>query len=193
MEATEREQLSEKNKVKGGTGEASSWKEEFLGVIEEGRKSGHITVDYGGYGGGKGAIKIKFKDDDDGDDEDEEEEEEPPSGSEEEEDEDEGWEQVYGERETEDSVRFETYGGGPSGGYEVSKTTRGEDGLFYLWSWHQNWGTERQLTHLPNARLLFKEERHGSASIKYLKVVYPGLSGGGIFIELTIIFCRNYF
>ena len=94
-------------------------------------------------------------------------------------DEEEEWEEIYNEEEDDEGIRFLTFGGGPSGGYEVSKVTRGEGGAFLLWSWRQNWGTEREYILLVASRLLFKEEHYtGGHTIKYCRLVRDGLMAG---------------
>ena len=123
-------------------------------------------------------ISSLYEGDDGDDDENEEEEDEEPSDAGTEEVDEEEWEEIYNEEEDDEGIRFLTFGGGPSGGYEVSKVARGDDGLYMLWSWRQNWGTEREYILLEASRLLFKEEHYTGRTIKYCRLVRAGIMGG---------------
>ena len=168
--------LFELQKERGGTGESSGYREELLRKIEEGVSSGAIEkVRRRGL-----FVKISFKkggdfsdDDDDDDEEGEEEEPSDPSGDEVQEEEDEDWEEVYHEEPYGDGgVKYQTYGGGPSGGYIRIG--------FEVWTWHQNWGTPVQTVEQPGVALLFKHERYTGFTQKFVKCVFAGLMAGAI-------------
>ena len=81
-----------------------------------------------------------------------------------------GWEEVCGRTQQycDDDLKiygtlYETYGGGPAGGYILDEGADGED---FIFAWHQDWGTKKQYTKLDGKRLEFKTDDHGTQFIK---------------------------
>ena len=96
------------------------------------------------------------------------EEEKDDDEDKEDDDEDDGWEQIYNRipQYWDDDLKiygslYETYGGGPAGGYIWA-------GVDTIFAWHQDWGTKKQYTKLDGKRLEFKTDDHG---IQFVKVV----------------------
>ena len=86
--------------------------------------------------------------------------------------EDDGWEEVCAMTDyCDDDLKiygslYETYGGGPSGGYLIPKTDTPEN--VYLYTWHQDWFTPKMFTAMPNKRLETKFDEHG---VQFVKIV----------------------
>ena len=93
-----------------------------------------------------------------------------PSGSDSNSSSDGSWEEMYASSAYNHNGivgrKFDTYGGGPSGGYIHSV----DEGMLY--SWNQEWFEPEVLTQLPGKKLDFRIDPYpGGKSIEYLKVV----------------------
>jgi hypothetical protein len=80
-----------------------------------------------------------------------------------------GWENIYQEYDQTVGDRefhfYETYGGGPSGGYAVLINDEGK-----VWSWSQNWGTEKDMR-LLNSKIEIREDSESNC-YRQIRVVY---------------------